>query len=103
MTDGTLAGLVQGRKVFDLGMELYHGMPHHPMQSPFVYQMIREHGDLVYGEGVTAAVDIFGRSRIGMFTEPAILPLAISGVSRTSRRNGLAFSICFCAAAASIW
>ena len=62
MTDGTLAGLVQGRKVFDLGMELYHGMPHHPMQSPFVYQMIREHGDLVYGEGVTAAVDIFGMS-----------------------------------------
>ena len=58
----SLAALLQGRKVFDLGMELYHGMPHHPMHSPFMYQMLRTHGDLMYGDGVTAAVDIFGMS-----------------------------------------
>jgi kynurenine formamidase len=23
------------RRVFDLGMELYHGMPHHPFHAPF--------------------------------------------------------------------
>ena len=56
----SLAGLLQGRKVFDLGMELYHGMPHHPMHSPFMYQMLRTHGDLMYGDGVSAAVDLFG-------------------------------------------
>jgi len=27
-----------------------------------MYQMVREHGDLMYGEGVSAAVDIFGMS-----------------------------------------
>lgn len=62
MAPESLAGLLAGRKVFDLGMELYHGMPHHPMHSPFMYQMLRMHGDLMYGEGVTAAVDIFGMS-----------------------------------------
>lgn len=58
----SLADRFRGRKVFDLGVELYHGMPHHPMHSPFMYQMLRTHGDLLYGEGVTAAVDIFGMS-----------------------------------------
>jgi kynurenine formamidase len=62
MTQDSLAGMLHGRKVFDLGMELYHGMPHHPMHSPFMYQMLRTHGDLLYGDGVTAAVDIFGMS-----------------------------------------
>jgi len=62
MASESLAGLLQGRRVFDLGMELYHGMPHHPMHSPFMYQMLRTHGDLMYGDGVTAAMDIFGMS-----------------------------------------
>ncbi len=62
MTTDSLAGLLAGRKIFDLGVELYHGMPHHPMHSPFMYQMLRTHGDLMYGDGVTAAVDLFGMS-----------------------------------------
>ena len=62
MASESLAGLLHGRKVFDLGMELYNGMPHHPMHSPFMYQMLRTHGDLMYGDGVSAAIDIFGMS-----------------------------------------
>lgn len=62
MTTESLASPLAGRQVFDLGVELYPGMPHVPLHSPFLYQMVREHGDLMYGEGVTAAVDIFGMS-----------------------------------------
>ena len=62
MTSESLAGLLRGRKVFDLGVDLFPGMPHVPTHSPFVYQMVREHGDLMYGDGVSAAVDIFGMS-----------------------------------------
>ncbi len=40
MDHESLAGLLQGRRVFDLGMELYHGMPHHPMHSPFTLQTL---------------------------------------------------------------
>jgi kynurenine formamidase len=58
----SVAGLLRGRKIFDLGVELFPGMPHVPTHSPFMYQMVREHGDLMYGEGVSAAVDIFGMS-----------------------------------------
>jgi kynurenine formamidase len=66
MEDGmiaeSVAELLRGRKIFDLGVELFPGMPHVPTHSPFMYQMVREHGDLMYGEGVSAAVDIFGMS-----------------------------------------
>lgn len=62
MTPESLVGLLRGRKVFDLGVELFPGMPHVPTHSPFLYQMVRQHGDLMYGDGVSAAVDIFGMS-----------------------------------------
>lgn len=62
MTPETLAGFLAGRRVFDLGVELYPGMPHLPLHSPFLYQMVRTHGDLMYGEEVSAAVDLFGMS-----------------------------------------
>jgi len=62
MTADLVADLLRGRKIFDLGVELFPGMPHVPTHSPFMYQMVREHGDLMYGEGVSAAVDIFGMS-----------------------------------------
>ncbi len=62
MSPQSVADLLHGRKIFDLGVELFPGMPHVPTHSPFMYQMVREHGDLMYGEGVSAAVDIFGMS-----------------------------------------
>jgi len=62
MSLDSLQELVRGRKVFDLGVELFPGMPHVPTHSPFMYQMVRTHGDLMYGQGVTAALDIFSMS-----------------------------------------
>ena len=62
MASDSVTELLRGRKVFDLGVELFPGMPHVPTHSPFMYQMVREHGDLMYGDGVSAAVDIFGMS-----------------------------------------
>jgi kynurenine formamidase len=62
MGTDSLTAVLRGRKIFDLGVELFPGMPHVPLHSPFMYQMVREHGDLMYGDGVSAAVDIFGMS-----------------------------------------
>lgn len=62
MVPNSLQHLMRGRKVFDLGVELFPGMPHVPTHSPFLYQMVRTHGDLMYEEGVSAAMDIFGMS-----------------------------------------
>ena len=55
-----VASALQGRKIFDLGVELYHGMPHHPFHAPFSFQLMREHGDLTFGDGVSSAVELFG-------------------------------------------
>ncbi|MFB3820235.1 MAG: cyclase family protein [Candidatus Methylomirabilales bacterium] len=62
MATESLHQMLRGRKVFDLGVELFPGMPHVPTHSPFMYQMVRQHGDMMYGAGVSAAVDIFGMS-----------------------------------------
>lgn len=52
-----LRSFVRGSKVFDLGVELFPGMPHVPTHGPFGYSMIREHGDVMIAEGVCSAVD----------------------------------------------
>jgi len=54
-----IRSVARGSKVFDLGVELFPGMPHIPLHGPFGYSMIREHGDLMYPEGACAAVDTF--------------------------------------------
>ncbi len=97
MAFDSLSGLLAGRKVFDLGMELYHGMPHHPMHSPFMYQMLRTHGDLMYGDGVTAAVDLFGMSchtgthldGLGHFAKNLCLRGGVPAAQGQSKTEGL--------------
>ena len=98
MTPESVTGLLRGRKVFDLGVELFPGMPHVPTHSPFLYQMVREHGDLMYGEGVSAAVDIFGMSchtgthldGLGHFAKNLCLHGGQSASEGQSKTSGLA-------------
>jgi len=54
-----IRAIARGSKVYDLGVELFPGMPHIPLHGPFGYSMIREHGDFMYPEGACAAVDMF--------------------------------------------
>ena len=51
--------IARGSKVFDLGVELFPGMPHVPLHGPFGYSMIREHGDFMISGGACSAVDTF--------------------------------------------
>ena len=60
MAHESILACLQGRTVYDLGVELYPGMPHHPFHAPFTFQLMREHGDLVFGGGVSSAVELFG-------------------------------------------
>jgi Putative cyclase len=32
-------------------------MPHYPTHPPFLYSLTKKHGDIIYGEGTTAAAD----------------------------------------------
>ncbi|MFH1060639.1 MAG: cyclase family protein [Pseudomonadota bacterium] len=59
MDPKTISGLVKTGKVYDLGMDYYVGMPHHPNHPPFAFSLTKVHGDMVYAEGVSAANCLF--------------------------------------------
>ncbi|MFH1036421.1 MAG: cyclase family protein [Pseudomonadota bacterium] len=54
-----LQGLVTTGQVYDLGMEYFVGMPHHPNHPPFVFSLTKVHGDMVYDQGVSASNCMF--------------------------------------------
>lgn len=52
--------LFQSAKVYDLGVDLFTGMPRYPSHPPFLYGMAKRHGDLVNaaaGREISSAVD----------------------------------------------
>ena len=51
--------LVTTGKVYDLGMEYYVGMPHHPNHPPFAFSLTKLHGEVVYEGGVSACNCLF--------------------------------------------
>lgn len=59
MASFDLDALARGATTYDLGVELFPGMPHIPHHGPFTYSMIREHGDMMLPQGACAAVDAF--------------------------------------------
>ena len=54
-----IQGLVKTGKVYDLGMDYYVGMPHHPNHPPFTFSLTKVHGDMIYPGGVTASNCLF--------------------------------------------
>jgi kynurenine formamidase len=54
-----LGRLITIGKVYDLGMEYYVGMPHHPNHPPFAFSLTKKHGEVVYEGGVSACNCLF--------------------------------------------
>lgn len=59
MDPGRIRELVTKGKVYDLGMEYYVGMPHHPNHPPFAFALIKLHGEIMYPGGVSACNCLF--------------------------------------------
>lgn len=55
MSDGVLAAVERGVRVFDLGRPLFQGMPQSPNHPPFRMALARRHGDHVRPDGGSAA------------------------------------------------
>ncbi|MEW6529824.1 MAG: cyclase family protein [Thermodesulfobacteriota bacterium] len=51
--------LIKTGKVYDLGMEYYVGMPHHPNHPPFAFSLTKLHGEMMYEGGVSACNCLF--------------------------------------------
>lgn len=59
MDPAVISSLVRTGKVYDLGMEYYVGMPHHPNHPPFAFTLTKLHGEVVYEGGVSASNCMF--------------------------------------------
>jgi kynurenine formamidase len=53
------AGLEQliAAKAYDLGQPYFTGMPHHPSHPPFLFSLVKQHGEYVAPGGVSSASD----------------------------------------------
>jgi kynurenine formamidase len=54
-----IRSLIKKGTVYDLGMDYFVGMPHHPNHPPFAFSLSKVHGDMVYDRGVSAANCLF--------------------------------------------
>lgn len=48
--------------VYDLSHELHTGIPHHPNHPPYSFTLTKQHGEVMYPEGVSAAAEMFTTS-----------------------------------------
>ena len=56
---GKIKDLIGQGQIYDFGNEYFVGMPHHPNHPAFAFTLIKQHGDIMYEEGVCAAIDLF--------------------------------------------
>ena len=48
---------VAGAKVYDLAQPYFAGMPHHPVHPPFLFSLVKQHGEFVGATGNSSASD----------------------------------------------
>jgi kynurenine formamidase len=46
---------IAGARVFDLGQPYFVGMPHHPSHPPYLYSMVKQHGEYTGPGGASSA------------------------------------------------
>ena len=52
-----LTDLIRGAKVYDLAQPYFVGMPHHPAHPPFLFGLVKKHGDYTGPAGNSSASD----------------------------------------------
>ncbi len=56
---GELSRRLSQARVYDLAQPYYAGMPHHPTHPPFLFGLVKLHGDFVSAAGGSSAADAF--------------------------------------------
>ncbi len=50
-----LLDLIQSAKVYDLAQPYFIGMPHHPVHPPYLFGLVKKHGEFVTSAGASSA------------------------------------------------
>src|SRR5664279_5919662 len=53
----TLTDLLTSAQVYDLAQPYFTGMPHHPAHPPFLYSLVKTHGEYLASNGASSASD----------------------------------------------
>jgi kynurenine formamidase len=53
----TLIDLLASAKVYDLAQPYFTGMPHHPSHPPFLFSLVKSHGEYLAANGASSASD----------------------------------------------
>jgi kynurenine formamidase len=60
MLNSSINDLLNKGRVYDLGQDIFPGMPHHPNQPPFGYTLLKKHGDITLEEErISFCSDVF--------------------------------------------
>ena len=54
-----LLDLIQSAKVYDLAQPYFTGMPHHPVHPPYLFSLVKKHGEYVTAAGGSSASEAF--------------------------------------------
>jgi kynurenine formamidase len=74
---------IERAEMYDLGLTLEPGMPHGDAHSPFLYSLIKGHGQVRYRGGTSSATDMFTMgTHVGTHVD------AVGHVSRDGRIHG---------------
>ena len=57
MSQHQLTELLSNGRVFDLSQPYFVGMPHHPSHPPYLFGLVKKHGDFLTPSGVSSASD----------------------------------------------
>jgi kynurenine formamidase len=53
-----IADVTGRRRIYDLGLPLFQGMPSGPTHPPFVFSLTKLHGDVTFADGASSANDL---------------------------------------------
>lgn len=51
-----------GQRVYDLSHQLHTGIPHHPNHPPYSFSLTKQHGEVMYPAGISAAAEMITTS-----------------------------------------
>ena len=49
-----LLALLQSSKIYDLAQPYFVGMPHHPVHPPYLFGLVKKHGEYVTSAGASS-------------------------------------------------
>ncbi|MCC7166147.1 MAG: cyclase family protein [Rhodospirillales bacterium] len=93
-----IAGILGRGAIYDLGVALRAEIPHGPAHSPYLYSLIKKHGQVMFRDGVSSATDLFSMGThvgthidaLGHVSKNGCLHGQIEAKSVQSFRGGLA-------------